>query len=617
MNKKALHLTAQRRANKKFIVGGASVVTIAALAGSPVIAKGETFEPKTTLEASLEEIPGSELYIDGPKGDPPPTEEILPEEIESEPENLENSETETETQIQNETKAAVKEAEETVSYDTVESAMVAAEAASLMSFSASSAATTSTEPDPQKTALKQEFLDHLDNMDNYEAERLLYEQEKAVYDQKVIDFINGTISFDELETAFNVLNGRFGDLSLVYDALLAAHSDIYNRLLQLAQDRNSVETIWDILDKMGLTADDLYLVEYNWAIRHILEYEGLNGGGEVFPMSIYRKDTDRLIIAPSFCAFGGALSFAGDAPGAHGQQLSGYMIAVDLEKLLEIRDQQKATNPQYNEKEWEYINETEYQKIVSAYNYIYDHYGKLEDHRIITQVITWTLLGFMPKLEGVISDLKLSDAERSAILNILANYDSYKGKGGILTILYLISFDPDGNPIIAQPQLVPIYDERNPKKKPEDLILKLILPGKISPPELPTEPSSPSTPTNPTELVDSVDPRDPEPVIPETSSWTETPPYEGPAAGGAPVTPATTSIPDGPAAGGAPFSEILPTDGTAAGGAPIPEEAASLSQARIRINDTKISDTTNWWKLLLAGLALLFLPGKRRKAKQK
>jgi hypothetical protein len=175
----------------------------------------------------------------------------------------------------------------------------------------------------------------------------------------------------------------------------------------------------------------LYTVGYDWhAMIRALGLDGLNGGGEVFPLWLNAPDGS---VHDSFCACPGSLSFAGDSP-FNPLDCKGYMVAQ---------------NGQIS---------GAYDDFVSAYNYIMDNYGNLSENRLITQIVSWSLI--RPDLvnAAIISgNASLSDDEKAAIIDVLSNSKGYSGRGLIVDVVYLVCEDPEHDYTWCQPQLVPVY----------------------------------------------------------------------------------------------------------------------------------------------------------------
>ncbi|MCL2477209.1 hypothetical protein [Candidatus Bathycorpusculum sp.] len=166
-------------------------------------------------------------------------------------------------------------------------------------------------------------------------------------------------------------------------------------------------------------------------------YEGLNGEGHIFYIGIKNASPNSEFegkIYDSFCAEAGATHFAGES----GLGCSGYLV-VDRTQFVEYVD------------------------ILFAYNYIFDNYGDLNDNRVITQVVTWAILGAVTS--DKLDDTRLTDVEKEAIREVLENYKGYQSTKDIdelriVDVVYL--FCEDGHDSHScQPQLVPVYEGKH------------------------------------------------------------------------------------------------------------------------------------------------------------
>ena len=169
--------------------------------------------------------------------------------------------------------------------------------------------------------------------------------------------------------------------------------------------------------------DALYKVGYAYN-GFSLGYPGLNGGGEIWPIWIENAG----IKYPSFCANAGSTTFAG----VNG--CSGYMVA---EKI----DREDAT----------------YADFAKAYNYIEAKYGKLDDNRHITQIVTWTLLGAIDVKSDSFAKMNETAEIKNAVVDVLDNYKTYSGKGDIIDVVFMTCDIKTHSYLTCQPQLVPIY----------------------------------------------------------------------------------------------------------------------------------------------------------------
>lgn len=174
-----------------------------------------------------------------------------------------------------------------------------------------------------------------------------------------------------------------------------------------------------------------YTIVNGYGGGYVLGYPGLNNNGDIFYIGVTNTVTGEEYA--SFCANAGSVSFAS----------AGYMIASKDKTLMD------------------------YISLLSAYNYIEDTYGNLNDLRPITQIITWHLLGAIDadNLDAInwdavkagTSAIKGIDNARTIVDDIIANYQGYGGDGTIVDVVYMISADPNEDVHTGQPQLVPVY----------------------------------------------------------------------------------------------------------------------------------------------------------------
>jgi len=174
-----------------------------------------------------------------------------------------------------------------------------------------------------------------------------------------------------------------------------------------------------------------YTVGYDWfAMIKTLDIDGLNAGGEVFPIWLYSSDGIR---HDSFCAHPGSVSFAGDRS-FNPLCCTGYLVAEGGQFPGVYND------------------------FVSAYNYIMDHYGDLNDNRLITQVITWSIIRpDLVNVDSIAVNANLSPAEKADITDVLNNFKGYFGNGLIVDVVYLVCENSAHDYRYCQPQLVPVY----------------------------------------------------------------------------------------------------------------------------------------------------------------
>jgi len=200
-------------------------------------------------------------------------------------------------------------------------------------------------------------------------------------------------------------------------------------------------TIKGVIENVDLRADDRFTIVngygsdyqnrggggFGWGYgADGIGYPGLNASGHVFYIGVTNQRTG--VELYSFCANAGSTNFAEGWPA--------YMVAHSM-----------------NDVKW-----------ISAFNYINDKYGDLNDQRVITQVITWAMLSDVngaPKVDVYALDqTRLTDAEKAAIIDVWENYEGYVGSGVVVDVVYMQAYDANGSALDlvgAQPQIVPIF----------------------------------------------------------------------------------------------------------------------------------------------------------------
>jgi len=150
----------------------------------------------------------------------------------------------------------------------------------------------------------------------------------------------------------------------------------------------------------------------------------LNDNGDIFYIGETNTITGQEY--PSFCAHAGSTGFS----------YSGYKISTLEDQTNEIGD---------------------ISKFISAFNYIEDKYGDVNQNRTITQTVIWTLLGAIKLDSDYFNASTLTDAEKAAVKDVIANSDGYTGSGKIVDLAYLHGVGTGDDLFNAQPQLVPLY----------------------------------------------------------------------------------------------------------------------------------------------------------------
>ena len=196
------------------------------------------------------------------------------------------------------------------------------------------------------------------------------------------------------------------------------------------EDSDEATELQEPNDDENIATGDFYTIINGYGSGYVLGYPGLNNSGDIFPIAVKNVATGEIF--PSFCAYAGSRNFAGES----GLDCRGYLVAGpgDLYEVAGVY----------------------YSTFISAYNYIADYYGKLDENRALTQVVTWVLLGSID-IESdafkAIDDWKL---DKDAVRDVIENYKGYTGNGNIVEVIYLLC-EQHHHPVNCQPQLVPIY----------------------------------------------------------------------------------------------------------------------------------------------------------------
>ena len=183
---------------------------------------------------------------------------------------------------------------------------------------------------------------------------------------------------------------------------------------------------------------------YGYQLGYGQNSELLNNNGDIFPIAIKTGDQEY----PSFCANAGSTNFAGEG----GVGCSGYYVLMS-----------------------EVPNDVPYADFLKAYNYIEAEYGKLDDYRAVTQIVTWVLLDAIDieseafeninwaAVEAGTSRVKGVANAKEIVEDVIANYKDYEFNGDeeIVDVVFLVCdkhFGEDGHNFDkCQPQLVPVY----------------------------------------------------------------------------------------------------------------------------------------------------------------
>ena len=246
------------------------------------------------------------------------------------------------------------------------------------------------------------------------------------------------INGDELELTGVIFFGGLGDGWYAIDEVL---TDVGKTVFEQAPVmyiliENSIT--YGGAAKIDFDYDAFYTIVNGYGGGYTLGYPGLNNSGDIFAISVTNTATGK--VYPSFCAEAGSRAFAGES----GLGCSGYLVA---EKFAD------------------------YAKFAAAYNYIEANYGKLEDVRAITQIVTWYLLGAIDVPSANFDNINWGAIEagssgvigiagaKAIVEDVLANYSANVVKGDIVDVVYMLcELGHDSHD--CQPQLVPVYGER-------------------------------------------------------------------------------------------------------------------------------------------------------------
>jgi len=187
-------------------------------------------------------------------------------------------------------------------------------------------------------------------------------------------------------------------------------------------------TVKKVIEGADIEDSDLFTLingwgQFDWGYGpEGIGYPGLNSTGHIFYIGIRNTRTDEVL--HSYCANAGSTNFAE----GYGQ----YKIANSLHEI-----------------QWQ-----------QAFNYINDTYGDLNENRVITQIVTWALLGAVDVYSDDFENTRLSAAEKAAIIDVMENYEGYIGSGSVVDVLFLTSIYYNGSSddfATRQPQIVPIF----------------------------------------------------------------------------------------------------------------------------------------------------------------
>ena len=180
-----------------------------------------------------------------------------------------------------------------------------------------------------------------------------------------------------------------------------------------------------IVDGFDLDAKYTIVNGYNWPGYRNLGYPGLNNNGDLFYIGVTNTNNGKVF--DSYCAYAGSKNFAGD----NHLGCTGYLVAGSS---LDA-------------------------KYLSAFNYIEDKYGNLNENRAITQTVIWALLGAVDVNSDAFDATSLTAAEKAAVRDVMANFYGYVGEGKIVDAVYMLCENPEHTFEFCQPQIVPLYGE--------------------------------------------------------------------------------------------------------------------------------------------------------------
>jgi len=179
--------------------------------------------------------------------------------------------------------------------------------------------------------------------------------------------------------------------------------------------------------KFGFDYEAKYTIVNGYSNKHLgtLGYPGLTNTGDFFYIGVTNVNSGKEYA--SYCANGGSERFAGD----NHLGCTGYMTGTSM-------------------------NDARY---LSAFNYIEDNIGNLNENRRITQTVIWALLGNIDVDSAAFGATNLSGQEKEAVKDVMANYAGYSGSGTVVDVVYMVCENPAHTFEYCQPQIVPIYDE--------------------------------------------------------------------------------------------------------------------------------------------------------------
>ncbi len=277
--------------------------------------------------------------------------------------------------------------------------------------------------------------------------KLFAVNEDGAYDERAP---LGSVSMDELVMTSEALFFNLGDLAngryVVVEYLTGLADEVFVPVGPLYFNIIGKNGNAYIIEDAGFDYGAFYTIINGWNNQNgcsgarVLNYgtnnEKLNNNGDLFYIGVTNASPGSASNNKeytSFCANAGSKSFAGES----GLGCGGYLVA-----------------------------ETgEYGNFVDALNYIEAKYGALKADRDVTtqraiaQTVVWALLGAVNVNDPLFESTSLSDYEKDAVRDTLANYKGAAINGKIIDIVFMVCEDHAHSFTTCQPQLVPVYDD--------------------------------------------------------------------------------------------------------------------------------------------------------------
>ena len=228
---------------------------------------------------------------------------------------------------------------------------------------------------------------------------------------------DGVIDFTGLPSGSYVLK----------EVLASPASGLFEQAPDMPFEIKFEDGIWGGINGFGF--DALYTIVNGYGQGGFristLGYPGLNNNGDIFYIGVTNTETGDEYA--SFCANAGSRNFAGDA----GQGCAGYYTAISVNDV----------------------------RFFSAFNFIEDNYGNLNDQRIVTQTVVWALLGGIDVNSPEFEATNLTQGEKDAVMATLKAASAkplYTGNRTVVGAIYMVC--TEGHDFVTcQPQIVPLY----------------------------------------------------------------------------------------------------------------------------------------------------------------